>query len=278
MLVPGCLVLATGLILPLAYLASFSLNPSRVGVTELTGNFTLAQYSKLFSDFFYLNILGRTITVALITTTICAFAGYVLAFSLWRASPKWRAIGTVIVLAPLLVSIVARTYGWMVILGDRGVVNKLMLSLGIIGEPLQMMYTQGAIIVGLVHVFLPFMVLSIMASLERIDPSLEEAALTLGASPLTVVRLVFLPLSLPGLAAGITIVFSLSMSAYVTPALMGGSGANMLTTLIYQQFIVVYNWHFGAALVVLLLMASLALVAVMIYTVGRRTRTWSARA
>jgi len=275
LMIPACLVLAAGLLLPLAYMASFSLNPSRMGVTELTGDITLAQYAKLFSDYFYLNILGRTISIALITTGICAVAGYVLAFSLWKASPRARAIGTVIVLAPLLVSIVARTYGWMVILGDRGIINNMLMFTGIIDEPMQMMYTQGAVIVGLVHVFMPFMVLSVMASLERIDNSLGEAALTLGASPFTAVRLVFLPLSMPGLAAGITIVFSLSMSAYVTPALMGGSRADMLTTLIYQQFVIVYNWHFGSALVVLLLAASLALVAAMIHAVGRRTKAWS---
>jgi len=276
--VPGVLVVATALILPLSYIVSFSLNSSRVGVTELTGELTFAQYIKLFSDYFYLNILGRTTLIAAITTAICAVTGYVLAFSLWKASPRARAIGTVIVLAPLLVSIVARTYGWMVILGDQGLLNNLLMALGFINRPIQMMYSQGAIIVGLVHVLLPFMVLSILASLERLDPALGEAASTLGASPLTVVRLVFLPLSLPGLVAGIIIVFSLSMSAYVTPALMGGSNANTVTTLIYQQFVIVYNWHFGSALVVLLLATSLVLMVGMIHAVGRWTKAWSVEA
>jgi putative spermidine/putrescine transport system permease protein len=274
-MLPACLVLSVGLLVPLAYLIAFSFNPSRIGSTTLSATFSLAQYTKLFSDGYYLYVLFRSLSVAVATTAICVVTGYILAFALWRAPKRLRAIGTVIVLAPLLVSIVARTYGWMVILGDRGVINSLLLSMGIIDQPLQMMYTQGAVIVGLVHVFMPFMVLSILASLERINPALDEAALTLGATPLQSARLIFLPLSLPGLSAGITIVFSLSMAAYITPALMGGRGADVLPTLVYQQFVVVYNWHFGSALVVMLLATSLIVVTLLIQALGRRTRAWT---
>lgn len=276
LMLPACLFLSVGLLLPLAYLIAFSFQPTQIGSTTLSRSLSVAQYAKLFFDNYYFMVLGRSVFIASATTVVCVIAGYLLAFSLWRASPKLKAIGTVVVLAPLLVSIVARTYGWMIILGTRGILNTFLTQIGIINRPLEIMYTQGAIIIGLAHVFMPFMVLSILASLERINLALEEAALTLGATPLQSIRLVYLPLSLPGLSAGTAIVFSLSMASYITPALMGGGAhANVLPTLIYQQFVVIFNWQFGSALVVLLLASSLIIVTAMIQALGRRTRAWS---
>jgi putative spermidine/putrescine transport system permease protein len=162
----------------------------------------------------------------------------------------------------------------MVVLGDNGILNTLLRAVGLIDEPLHMMFTQGAVIVGLVHVFLPMMVLSILAAMDKIDPALAQAAETLGASSFVTFWRITFPLLIPGLTAGVTIVFSLAMSSYVTPALMGGRNAGMLTTLIYQQFVVTYNWHFGAALVVVLLTTSLIALALVLLESGRRTRAW----
>jgi putative spermidine/putrescine transport system permease protein len=181
----------------------------------------------------------------------------------------------VVVLAPLLVSIVARTYGWIIVLGDRGVVNNLLIALGVIRTPIHIMYTRTAIVIGLVHVFLPFMVLSVLSTLDRINPSLPEAAVTLGAGPMAIFARIILPLITPGLAAGMVIVFSLSISSYVTPALMGGPNAGVLATLVYQEFAVVYRWHVGAALVGVLLGSSLLILSVILYVSKRMTRAWA---
>lgn len=275
-LLPGCIVVCAGLLLPLAYVLAMSFNPARTGEVELSGTLTLANYEKLFLSWFYLRVLLKTVWIAGLTTLLCVAFGTVLALAIWQAPRRLHGFIVIMVLSPLLVSIVTRTYGWMVVLGDKGVINAVLLQLGLVDEPLRMMFTNGAVIVGLVHVFLPMMVLSVLASLERVDPSLPEAAHTLGAGPITTFRMVIFPLLIPGLTAGITIVFSLAMSSYITPALMGGTDSGMLTTLIYQQFAVTYNWHFGAVLVAALLATSLAILGVVLFEQGRRTRGWIA--
>jgi putative spermidine/putrescine transport system permease protein len=152
--------------------------------------------------------------------------------------------------------------------------NTTLIDLGIVRAPVQIMFTRAAVVIGLVHVFLPFMALSILSSLERIDPAVPEAAKTLGAGSFAVHRHVIVPLATPGFAAGVTIVFSLAISAYVTPMLMGSGATDTITTLIYQQFMVTYNWHFGAALTAGLLSVTLVLLTLMLYAFARRTRSW----
>jgi putative spermidine/putrescine transport system permease protein len=161
------------------------------------------------------------------------------------------------------VSIVVTSFGWIVILGKNGLINRVLGALGLIDQPLRLMFNDVGILVGLVHVVLPFMVLSVLAALERIEPMLTEAAATLGASPTRVFRHVILPLAMPGIGAGTTIVFSLCISAYVTPAVLGGNGPNFVTTLIYNQFIALHNWPFGAAIATILL--GVALLTVLLY-------------
>jgi putative spermidine/putrescine transport system permease protein len=274
LLLPAVLVVCFCLLVPLAYVVVLSFNPPVTGEVELTTELTLVNYTRLFLQTFYSAILVRTISVSAITTFLCVVFGLVLALSIWRAPPRQRGLRVIIVISPLLVSIVTRTYGWMVVLGDNGILNTLLRAVGLIDEPLHMMFTQGAVIVGLVHVFLPMMVLSILAAMDKIDPALAQAAETLGASSFVAFWRITFPLLIPGLTAGVTIVFSLAMSSYVTPALMGGRSAGMLTTLIYQQFVVTYNWHFGAALVVVLLATSLIALALVLLESGRRTRGW----
>ena len=277
LLLPASLVVCALLILPLGHLLALSLNPARPGDIEVTSTLTLSNYGRLFLNWFYLRVLLKTIWISALTTVLCAGFGIVLALAIWRSSRRAHGFIVIIVLSPLLVSIVTRTYGWMVVLGDNGVLNAILLQLGLIHEPLRMMFTDGAVIVGLVHVFLPFMVLCLLTSLDRIDPAIPEAAQTLGAGPLTTFRLVIFPLLSPGLTAGVTIVFSLAMSSYVTPALMGGPNSGMLTTLIYQQFVVTYSWHFGAVLVAVLLATSLSILGLVLFEQARRTRVWLAR-
>jgi putative spermidine/putrescine transport system permease protein len=244
---PACIVIAAGVVLPLAYMLILSVQAPDPGEVALTTEFTAASYVKFFTSPFYWNVLLKTIWVASATTVFCAFLGFTLAVSVW-----------------------------MVVLGDYGLINNLLIHLGIIATPLRMMFTNFAIVIGLVHVFLPLMTLPILTSLDRVDRNIPEAASSLGAGALTVGVRILLPMVSPGLVSGITMVFSLSMSSYILPALMGGADSGMMTTLIYQQFVVTYNWQFGAALVAILLATSLGIVALLIFETSRRTRRWMA--
>ncbi|WP_315835783.1 ABC transporter permease [Bradyrhizobium prioriisuperbiae] len=277
LLVPACVVVGACLVVPLSYVLALGFNPPRPGTVELSDNLTVANYLRFLTTPFYWRVVGKTIYLSTVTTALCAILGIVLACSIWRTKPSRRGILLIIVLSPLLVSIVTRTFGWMVVLGDNGLINSLLMGLGLIRSPYPLMFNDGAVIVGLLHVFLPLMVIPVLASLERIDPSVPQAASTLGAGQLTIALRIVLPLASPGLVAGITIVFSLSMSSYVTPALMGGPDSGMITTLIYQQFVVTFNWQFGSVLVAMLLATSMTLVGLMFYEFGRRTRTWIIR-
>jgi putative spermidine/putrescine transport system permease protein len=162
----------------------------------------------------------------------------------------------ILIVAPLLVSVVARTYGWLLVLGERGLLNSIFMHAGMISQPFKFLYNDAAVVLGLAHVLTPFAVLSIHASLARIDWEIVEAALVAGASYGRILFQILVPLSYPGLAVASTLVFSLAMSAYVTPALMGGN-QSMLATLIAQKYLVAFDWNFGAALAVLLLVAAM---------------------
>ncbi|HVT30556.1 MAG TPA: ABC transporter permease, partial [Lacipirellulaceae bacterium] len=209
--------------------------------------------------------LLRTLLLSFTVTVLCAALGFPLSYFLWRADPRWKGTLTLLVVAPVLISIVVRAYGWVVLLGDNGLLNQALVNLGIIGAPLQIMYTMAAVFIGLLHVQFPFMVLAILTALERIDPFLIDAAETLGASRFKAVTLIILPLSLPGLITGSILVFTLCMTAFVTPIFLGGSGAQVMTTLIYGQFTTAFNWPVGSALAVILAVVSLG-VAVLLRT------------
>jgi len=274
-MVPALVVLAFALLLPVGFLVAMGFKPAMPGVFNFAGDFTLGNYIRFFKSPFYYGTLLKTLWVAGLTTVITLVIGYVLALLIWSAPPRRRSWVVLIVLSPLLVSIVARTYGWMIVLGDKGMINSVLMGLGLIHQPLHMLYTQGAIVVGLVHVFVPFMALCILTSLDKLEPYLLEAASTFGASRWQTLRHVLLPLSLPGIASGLTIVFSLSISSYVTPELMGGSRSGMLTSFIYQQFAVTLDWRFGAVLVTVLLAVTLIVLATLLRATTFATRHWS---
>ena len=277
LVLPAIIAVVTLLVLPVGYLLLLSFNPPATGEIHLSGQLTLTNYSRLLSDPFYLLIMLRSVMVAAATSIIAAAAGYPLALSLWRAPRAYKSYLVVLVLAPLLISVVVRTYGWMVILGDKGVLNTALISLGMVRHPLEIMFTRTAVVIGLVHVLLPFMALSILSSLERIDPAVPEAAKTLGAGALALHWHVIAPMAIPGFATGVTIVFSFAISAYVTPMLMGRGATDMITTVIYQQFMTVYNWHFGSTLTTVLLAVTLTVLSAALYVFSLRTRAWLAR-
>jgi putative spermidine/putrescine transport system permease protein len=235
----------------------------------LTGNpvvapnvaLTTRHYVRIIGDPYYLEVIWTTIRIGLLTTLIALAIGYPLAH--WMARIKSRAGHALLlmaVLAPMLTGIVVRTFAWMTLLSDKGVINQTLISFGLIIQPLKLMYNETGIVIGLVHIYVPFMVLTLTGVIGRIDERLEQAAENLGASPLRAFLEVTLPLSLPGVLAGSLLVFALSISAYVTPILLGGFQVMTLPILIYQQISANFNVGFAAALGMVLLIVSLALV------------------
>jgi putative spermidine/putrescine transport system permease protein len=205
------------LLVPFANIAMYSVHPYSLTKVFLP-DLTFDNYLRIF-DLYYVRLFGRTLWLGLTTTAVCVMLGYPLAYCLARARPRRQAVGLFLLIMPLMVSAVIRIFGWIVILGRKGLVNQALVVLGL--EPVKLLYSETAVVIGLVNIFVPFMVLPIMASIERIPPSLEEAAQNLGADSYRMFRRVILPLSLPGLISGCLLVCSLSISAFVTPALMG---------------------------------------------------------
>ena len=195
--------------------------------------------------------------LGLITTVICALLGYPLAYWLARARPRWQAVGLFLLIMPLMVSAVIRIFGWIVILGRKGLVNEALASVGL--EPVRLLYTDTGVVIGLVNVFLPFMALPLMAAIERIPPNLEEAARNLGANWYQMFCRTIMPLSLPGLISGSLLVYSISISAFVTPALMGNSRERMAAQQIYDEVLVSFNWPSASSLALTLVLVTLAL-------------------
>ena len=257
---PAALLFILFFILPFGVMAMLSLlsgNP----VSNPNVTFTWRHYNRLFDSDLYFDALVATMRIGAVTTIIALLIGYPLAH--WMARIKSRvghALLLMAVIAPLLTGIVVRTFAWMTLLGDRGVINITAQWLGLATKPLPLMYNEFGVVIGLVHIYVPFMVLTLVGVIGRIDRTLEEAARGLGAGRLRTFLEVTLPLSLPGILAGSLLVFALAISAYVTPVLLGGNNVLTLPMLIYQQVSASFNLGFAGALGTVLLVVSLALV------------------
>lgn len=267
--VPATLVVAAVLGLPLILLFRYSLNEyDRYDMMReaLTGE----NYAMIFRDAFFRAVLLRTIAIAAISTVITLVLAFPVAYFIARAPARWKSLLIIGVVFPLLVGNLVRAAGWMAVMGNRGFLNQVLLGLGIIGEPLEILYTPVAVVTGIVAVVLPFMILTLQSVLENIDPSLEEAAGSLGARPFTTFRRIVLPLALPGVVAGATLVFILSMNAYATPVLLGGPRFHVMGPQVYQQIVGNSNWPFGAALAFILMTTTLVLTILSTTLVQRR--------
>jgi putative spermidine/putrescine transport system permease protein len=257
---PASVVVVIGIVLPIAILFRYSLNqftPAKMMVDA----FTTENYVKFFTDPFYVAILLRTIRVAAMCTAICIVLGFPMAYVLARTRSRHKNLLLLAVILPLFVGNAVRAAGWMVLFGSKGFVNSVAMGLGIVREPMQIMYTEFAVVVGIVAVNLPFVVLTLQAVLEGIDLVVEEAALGLGAGPLATLRHVILPLAMPGVIAATILSFILAMNAYATPVLLGGPTFHMMGPTIYNQFAGQTNWPFGGALAFVLMAATLVLTA-----------------
>ncbi len=271
---PYGLYLLVFLVLPFANVALLSVylhSPTKIAIAE----FTTANYSKLW-ELYYANLFFRTLRLSLAVTVVCVALGYPLAYLLARARPRIMTLGLFLLIMPLMVSTVIRVFGWVVILGNEGLVNQALRRLGA-GDGVRLLHTEGAVIIGLAQQSMPFMVLPLMASIERISPSLEEAARNLGASWGQMFTRTILPLSMPGLLSGALLVFSVSMSAFVTPALMGGRRSRMIGQQIYEEVLSAYNWPGAASLTIVLALLMLGLVGLALWASRRRARLETAR-
>jgi len=258
-LAPGGAVYLLLMVAPLVLLARTSLLPPGPGA-PLAGPLSVQSYVELFDGYFG-TILLRTLRIALLTTLASLVLGYPLALSVARARGAWRTVQTLLLISPLFVSVVVRAYGWILLLGNRGVVNSLLVSWGVIDEPLQLIHTEGAVVVALVEALLPCMALSIVAVLDRVAPDLEQASRGLGASRWQTFVHVTLPLSLPGALSGAVLVFMVSLGSYATPALVGGARIRVMVTEIYTQATTVFNWPLAASLSLSLLAIALVLAS-----------------
>src|SRR3989454_5854611 len=224
---------------PLLLMVAISV--SRQSFGELQWTFTLHRCARFFSDAYSTGVLWDTLVLGAIVTVASLLLGYPLAYHLARTRSRWKPLLLVFVLSPLLMGIVIRCYGWMILLADRGLINSTLVERGWLARPLPLMYNKLGVGVALVHVFLPFMILSLTGVIKRIDPALLEAGMTLGASPARTFWEVTLPLSLPGILAGSLLVFSLAISSFVVPLLLGGVQVYLLPIIVSEQILSVFD-------------------------------------
>lgn len=249
LVLPLLLLLGVGFLYPIGRLITLSLADNAVS------------YSRIIEGSLYLDVLISTIGVALAVTAIGCLLGFPVALIMARAGKTIAAIAAICVFIPLWTSVLVRSYAWIVLLQRNGIVNGLLDFVGITEQPLKLLYTQGAVILAMAHVLMPFVVLPIYAALKAVPRDLNRAALNLGASPLKAFVVVTLPLCLPGIFAGATLCFVLALGFYITPALVGGPDSMLMATLIGQQTTVALDWPFAAALSTVLLGMTLIFVA-----------------
>ncbi|WDZ94125.1 ABC transporter permease [Herbaspirillum sp. WKF16] len=255
---PAIALCTVMLLVPLLLTVVLSFNVFDADAGPRAGTFTLQHYADVLSDPWYYAIFWRTFWISAAVTLICALVGAPEAWILNRMTRPWRSIMLLVVLAPLMISVVVRAFGWSMLLGPEGLVNGAFALFGM--GPYKILYTDLAVIIALVHVMLPFMVIPVWTSLQKLDPSLIHAALSLNASPATALRRIVLPQVMPGLLSGSLIVFGLSASSFAIPGLLGGRRLKMMATLVYDEYLHELNWPLGAAIALLLLAANLVVM------------------
>lgn len=271
LVVPATIFVAIGLIGPVAILFRYSLNQFIPGQFMVDG-LTIENYVKFFTDAFYLNVLWRTIRVAVVCTVFCLIMGFPLAYVLARTQSRFKNLLVIAVVLPLFVGNAVRAAGWMTAFGSKGALNASLMGLGLIGEPLEIMFTETAVVIGIIAVNLPFMVLTLQSVIEGINRNVEEAAFSLGAGPAAMFRRVLWPLAMPGILAGTILTFILAMNAYATPVLLGGPKFQTMGPLVYGQFAQQNNWPFGGAISFILMTATILLTVAANLIVQRRYR------
>jgi putative spermidine/putrescine transport system permease protein len=251
---PALLLFLGLLVTPLVMTALMSFQESDRAGQVLT-TLTLNNWREIVSDGYYSNIFARTFRIAVLVTALAVVLGAPEAYILNRMRAPWRSLLLLLVLTPLLISVIARTLGWVLLFGPRGPLSNLPVFLGLTKDPVAFLFTETGIVVALSHVLTPFMVLSVWTSLQRLDPQIENAATSLGASRMTAFRRVVLPQILPGVLSGAVIVFALAASAYATPVIIGGRRLKVASVVVYDEFVHQMNWPLGAGLAMVLLLS-----------------------
>ncbi|MBO0998080.1 ABC transporter permease [Bacillus sp. SD075] len=255
LLFPGVLFLTIFMIIPILM---------TIGTTFFneSGGFSIQGYLDFFQDRYFIEILLTTLRVSLFTTIICILLGFPAAYYISKLKQRKKAIMLLLTIFPLLTSPVVRSFSWMVIIGKNGVVNKLLMGMGLIEKPLDILYTPTAIIIGLVHLFLPLIIVTLVGVMENIETDLLKAAESLGASRLAVFSKVIIPLSVPGLVIGSILVFVGSFTAYTTPALLGGK-QRVISTFLYQNAITLNEWQVASIVATIMIAVTVLIISIM---------------
>ncbi len=270
LLSPSVLMLLAVFVAPLLFLVPTSLHPYIPG-KGIGTTWTLSNYTHILGDGFYLEIIGRTLALGLIVVLATAIIGYPLAYFLARTRSRLRPWLIILVVFPLLLNMVVRSFGWIVLLANHGLINDWLRAMEIIERPIKLLFNFSGLLIGLTHIFLPFMTLVLIGTIQNISRDVEDAAASLGATKSEVFLKVTLPLSLPGLLSGAILVFVLTISALVTPRLLGGPTYQVMSTLIFDEFLKVLNWPRGAAMAFILT----AIVLVLVWASGHLARRLS---
>ena len=251
---PAALAVLAMLIIPVLVTLSTTLGTER-GVFD--------PYTRFLNSGFRMRVLWRTLEVSLATTAISVLVGFLAAYAVARAPRRLKSLLIIAAVFPLLTGVIVRSFAWLIILGREGILNTALLGLGVLSEPVQMLYTQGSVIVAMVYLFTPLMILTLVGVLEGIPDDLMQAAASLGATPAGAFRQVVLPLAVPGLIVGAVLVFTGSFTAYATPHLMGGEQQMMLGTFLYQRAMVTLDWVGASTVAAIMVVITLAVVLAM---------------
>ncbi|MDO5793190.1 MAG: ABC transporter permease [Turicibacter sp.] len=248
LMVPGFVLLLLFLMLPLC---------SILWPTIFSNGLSLDQYISFFQDEYYLEIFYRTLKISLIATLVCTLFGVPTAYFISRCSTKWKGLLIAISIFPLLTNSVVRSFAWINILGKNGIINNALMSLSVIEQPISMLYTEFAVLIGTIYLFLPIMIITLVGVMDNIDNDMMEAAESLGANRITAFMKVVLPMSVPGIITGAVLVFTGSLTAYTTPQLLGGNKALVLPTLIYQRAMALNDWTGASVIAAIMIVATL---------------------
>lgn len=266
---PASIVVLVIIMVPILQLFRYSFNHFDAS-TMMQSAFTLENYVKFFTDPYYRGIFFTTVWVSALCTVLALVLGFPVAYFLAKTQSRYKSLFVILLVFPLMVGNVIRAAGWMVALGNAGVLNSILMGLGLVDRPVQLMYTPTAVIIGTTAVVLPYLILTLQSVLEGLDFSVEEASRNLGANFFTTFRRIVLPIAAPGVAAGTMLVFILCMNAYATPVLLGGSGITMMAPMVYGTITKASNWPFGAALALVLVCGTLIIAMLSNWLIHRR--------
>lgn len=274
LIAPLLLVLAGFFLVPVLMLLPMSFGVYEPGAGLIKGAWTLENYTRIITDEYYREVVWRTLGLGLSVTLICLLLGYPLAYLIARGPERWRVPLILLVIFPMLLNLVVRSFGWIALLANRGLINNLLMQLGLIGAPVKLLFNFIGLFIGLTHIYLPFMVLMLVAAIRNVPRDVEAAAATLGSSRAHVFMAVTLPLSAPGILAGSILVFVLTISALVTPRMLGGPTYQVMATLIYDEYMQLLDWPSGSALSFALTFMAVAII----WLSSRLTKRWAGMA